>query len=531
MKGKRKLTNRLIIGIMVSFGMFTACQQEEFAPETKIDEIANEYVPEGDPMVLGKQLENPYSVENMKKALDNLTSSGRTTENIAIETTHLYVRFLPKDTVEIAILQADTTLELFDYPLDFEIEQIGNWYHDPTIPDSLPTWQYTVVAPDYEFPGMKHETLAELFLPEEIEDDIENGRVSFDYGFLDDLEDEALRITGNWEEPIVIAGGRCRGRKCWNPSGRIRVRERERGASKAWLPVENVKVRARRWFTYRSGYTDARGNFRIDAFKRPVNYSVVFETPYAKITNWIGLQTTHNGPKSGSPWNADFNWHNESWVRATLVNAAVEYRVQYRRTGIQNPYPISYWAGGEALNKLNIRAVFKEGTGDMFVVRANRIRIYSQFTQGRGNKETDDLYRVTFHELGHQSHWKLTNWNITFSKKIIRESWADFIEHFFVIQYYPNLANDTDSQWKQINDMDDGYSAVFIDLMDNDNQLTRLGGDRPDDDVRGYTFGQIQQAVKESRKLEHVRDYLRDNYNNATEINLGDLFDFYIDIQ
>ena len=183
------------------------------------------------------------------------------------------------------------------------------------------------------------------------------------------------------------------------------------------------------------------------------------------------------------------------------------------------------------MNKLNIRAVFKEGTGDMFVVRANRIRIYSQFTQGRGNKETDDLYRVTFHELGHQSHWKLTNWNITFSKKIIRESWADFIEHFFVIQYYPNLANDTNSQWKQINDMDDGYSAVFIDLMDNDNQLTRLGGDRPDDDVRGYTFGQIQQAVKESRKLEHVRDYLRDNYNNATENNLGDLFDFYIDIQ
>lgn len=79
--------------------------------------------------------------------------------------------------------------------------------------------------------------------------------------------------------------------------------------------------------------------------------------------------------------------------------------------------------------------------------------------------------------------------------------------------------------------MTDGYSAIFVDLMDNENQLLSRRGDRPDDDVRGYTFGQIQYAVKHSRKLEHVRDYLRDNYWNATEGNLNDLFNFYIDIQ
>ena len=41
----------------------------------------------------------------------------------------------------------------------------------------------------------------------------------------------------------------------------------------------------------------------------------------------------------------------------------------------------------------------------------------------------------------------------------------------------------------------------------------------------------MQNAVKTSRKLEHVRDYLRDTYNNSTQDNLNDLFDFYIDIQ
>jgi hypothetical protein len=42
---------------------------------------------------------------------------------------------------------------------------------------------------------------------------------------------------------------------------------------------------------------------------------------------------------------------------------------------------------------------------------------------------------------------------------------------------------------------------------------------------------QLQNAHEKSRKLEHVRDYLRDNYPNSTEEHLDDLFDFYIDIQ
>jgi hypothetical protein len=71
--------------------------------------------------------------------------------------------------------------------------------------------------------------------------------------------------------------------------------------------------------------------------------------------------------------------------------------------------------------------------------------------------------------------------------------------------------------------------------MDNNKQPTTTpkGEEelRPNDNVIAYTIAQIQQALKKSRKLEDVRDYLRDNYNNATENNLDDLFDYYIDIQ
>ena len=237
------------------------------------------------------------------------------------------------------------------------------------------------------------------------------------------------------------------------------------------------------------------------------------------------------------PNNVDFDWHSESWVRATLINAIVEYRVQYRRTGIQNPYPISYWAGGEALNKLNVRAVFNEGTCDMFPVRANRIRIYSEFTRNRGNKGTDDLYAVTFHELGHQSHWKLNQWNITWSSRILRESWSEFIQYYFTREYYPNHPSVSLTSFTSIPNYDadkirrstkSAYTQLFIDLKDNHNQLDEIGGDRANDRVRGYTFSQIQQAVKKSRQLDQVRDYLIDNYNNSTQDNLEDIFDFYL---
>ena len=256
--------------------------------------------------------------------------------------------FLPADSLEYDAIVSDTTIELFDHPLDFEIEQDGNWYHDPALPDHLPTYQYSVVKPDYVFPDtIEHEILAELFIPDDLEDEVENGRIVVGLDFLYDLEDQALRMTNNWEEPLTDSdqNGRTNGRRSkWNPSGIIRVMEREGGSNRIWLPVENIKVRVRRWFTIKTDYTDANGNYRIShRFRRDVNYSVKFETPYAKISNWLGFDTRHDGPKRKGAWNVDFNWHSESWVRATLINAIVEYRVQYHRTGIENPYPISYW--------------------------------------------------------------------------------------------------------------------------------------------------------------------------------------------
>ncbi len=522
--------------------------------ETSEDAVSGE----SKPIVLGKQLENPYLVETMQKAYAKIQATGKTTTspNFQITTTDLYVRFLPKDTAQYDLLQADTTLELFDHPLDFEIEQVGDYYQDPSLPDSGITWQYTVVKPDYVFPeNVEYEILAELFLPESAEGEEHDHneasecnhtshlRLTGGANLLDALEDEALRLTNNWEEPYYLKNAHCR-RRCWTPRGRIRVRGRDGGVNRGWLPVVGVKVRARRWFDYHVGYTNANGFFSLRAFRRGrrANYSISFKNRNAKISSWGGFQTYHNGPKRQGDWNVDFEFgrNSKGWVRATLINAAREYEVQRLRTGIYPP-----WSDTRPhVNQINIRAIFSRGTGNLFSIRANRIKIWTLFDNGAA-KETDDLYAVTFHELGHQSHLKYWGW-MFLAKRILRESYAEFIEFYFTRAYYPNHPSVAGRRSIPNQDANrirastqSAYTQLFVDLMDNTNQRltlpgnSRVAGNYADDRVQGYTFFQIQRALTGAKRLEHIRDNLRNMFDNPAERDgsLNAFFNFYLQFQ
>ncbi|HKJ40682.1 MAG TPA: hypothetical protein VKA27_01265, partial [Sunxiuqinia sp.] len=162
------------------------------------DEKDDEVVFAEGQMVLGEQLENPYSVENMQKALENVEAQLKSA--IKVEPTHYYVRFRPKSEQELGLITGDTTLYVYDYPLDVEIKRGGTHYHDPSIPANEITWQYTVVPVDYVFPDVQYQKLAELFLPEQGSEFQELKSASLDHFDWLKLETEALRITGNLDE-------------------------------------------------------------------------------------------------------------------------------------------------------------------------------------------------------------------------------------------------------------------------------------------------------------------------------------------
>ena len=115
--------------------------EQQNSNQIKITEILNDGA-----IVLGEKLDNPYSLKNMQRALDTLMAT-KGMESIELEATDLYVRFRPTDTLQYRLLM-DQNIELFDYPLTYDLLSDGDHYHDPSIPEDEITWQYTVVPVD-----------------------------------------------------------------------------------------------------------------------------------------------------------------------------------------------------------------------------------------------------------------------------------------------------------------------------------------------------------------------------------------------
>lgn len=198
---------------------------------------------------------------------------------------------------------------------------------------------------------------------------------------------------------------------------------------------------------------------------------------------------------------------------------------------------------------MKVRPVFGKGSGNAFplgvighsfpifdVLRRNDVKIWTKFNSGT-HKDTDDLYRVTMHELAHVSHFISSPVNSVLSIGIVNESWAECIEYYFTLPYYPNVVSGIPDQsrasivgtggddWK--------YTPFFIDLRDDTNQRDDNGGsiDWADDDVSGFTLYQMLKALDNRTTLDGICTHLKRNYRNPTENELDNLVRFYNDIR
>lgn len=91
-------------------------------------------------------------------------------EDFQIEPSHLYYRFLPKDSTQYYTLVNDTILNVSNVPFGKEIIEEGDYYKDPELADDFPfTYYYAVIPYDYNFPqNIEHKKLDGLyFTPEE----------------------------------------------------------------------------------------------------------------------------------------------------------------------------------------------------------------------------------------------------------------------------------------------------------------------------------------------------------------------------
>ena len=233
---------------------------------------------------LGNQLKNPYNVNVMQTAYNNLTGLG-----CKFEPTHWYVRFLPENINEYMLLLEDTNFVLFEMPFDYEIITQGTYYQDPNIPLEEITWQYTTVKVNSVLPSyVRTEILDELYLP-----DASNAlpcKLQID---LDDLEREAFTITDNLEEYDSNGGNEKNGggpktqQARFHPEGDIVVENTQLGT----VPVQNVKVSIRNWFRIHQTFTNNNGHFRVqNTFKGRVFMALEFKNEHCRLRGIRGFR-------------------------------------------------------------------------------------------------------------------------------------------------------------------------------------------------------------------------------------------------
>ena len=369
----------------------------------------------GNTIILGKKLNNPYSLKNMQAAYDSLCmASGVATRSVdLLEPTHLYVRFLPKDSADINRLDREK-LDLFCYPLDYDVEQWGDYYHDPSIPEDQPTWQYTKVPVGYDFPNVQYEILDTCYIPDD-DDEVET-RLAGNAFSLGELEDAAYEHSGNGD---MLVKDELRAKH--SPCGTFTVYNDETGKYEG---VSGIAVRMGKFVKWFHVYTDRDGYYFTKAtFRTDPHYWIYFDNKKDfKIGSWsvfANARLCAMGKHSNKGYSHAFNKGSEMWAHC-LVNNAAYY--MYENYEAYIPSDMRLWVldnsgkgsaamlGHNTASKQKIKAIMGAslalGAPAVDVLIPALTALAPDIVVGAEGRNAYSLYECTCHELAHSMHFK-----------------------------------------------------------------------------------------------------------------------------
>lgn len=508
---------------IVFIACISSCAKDDEYLGNGNDIFAMEKAGEGDDaIVLGKKMNDPYNMAFMSEAFQQLKAEGAELPFDVLEPTGLYVRVLAGSTAELDLLEADTNMTWFDYPLDYEFAKTGTYYHDPTLPDSA-TWKYGVIPVGYSLPSsLQREVIYQVFIPDdypgykEYEDEFDR---------LEEISDLLCGYTDEEDEKSLDTKA-----SKWNPSATIMVWDDLKGN----IPLQGAKVTVRRCTKSRSKITDANGYCFFEAkFKKKVKYGITWERAYWDIRcGWS--QAYYSGPEQKGAWNLTISGQ-KSLMYATIHRAALNAYYGYFGN-IERPYllvgkmKIRYIHGNNGLTSglhwspWNVMGMISD------------IRIWGIDTAGNYRK-TYTIYGIVIHELAHQSHQRYMStiqfWQVS---SFIKESWARCVQCILTSHHYQNdlginyihLGNIQNWSPQIDGENDNQYTPIFIDLIDNKNQ-NEENSILCKDNVSGYTLEEIQNNILgTSYGMHSLRQTLKDNLlHGATEEQIDELVDNY----
>lgn len=358
-------------------------------------------------IVLGQQLEDPYSVEHVKAALARLypTKAGR----VDVEATHIYARFLPEDDEQLEELIGQG-LELSDHPFDYQILREGDYYHDPAVDGERITWQYAVVGKDFVFPeDIRCEVLDRCYIP----DSDATRAPDIDW---DAVEREAFRLTGNEEMLLPETRG-----SSVHPEGRITIVDDKVDGGKPF-GVAGVRVMTNVFVKFSSTYTDRDGYYKISKkYSARPRYRLVFTNSKKfnigvnKVLVPASVSTLGKGDPSGMDVTVTADSERKLFCRCVVNNAVYDYITRCGETDMDLPAPPSdlrLWI----LQKMNASsavmlhhgALIDDGVlGEYLGGLGWLVKLFApDITVGvEDHGDYASIYASTVHELSHATHY------------------------------------------------------------------------------------------------------------------------------
>lgn len=375
-------------------------------------------------IVLGERLEDPYTVDNVKRALRSLYPTRA--ERIDVEATDLYIRFLPGDDDACNRLAA-LGVQMIDHPVDYRIVREGDYYHDPSLDEDAITWQYAVVPHDFVFPeDIPYELIDRCYITEH-DRTATRSETGINWAAV---ERESFRLTGNGA--LLLPDTRAESVK---PSGRITVVDPNAHGGKPF-GVAGVKVSCNCFVKFSSTYCDRDGYYEIPAaFSSRPRYRLIFKNEkgfgigFNLILVPASVSTLGKGEPDGVSVEVSSASDGALFRRCVVNNAAYEYFERCNEDDMDikaPPADIRFWIfphlSASSTLMLHHGAIVDDEKISKYLgkLRALVQLFLPDITIGTAEEnEYCDIYLSVMHELSHASHFSVVG----------RDYWKHFIDY------------------------------------------------------------------------------------------------------
>lgn len=474
--------------------LIISCNEDELSPQQGDVEIEEKTI------VLGEKLPNPYSLSVMQKAVDELAEESTLKSAQLLQATHYYLRFAPRDTAEIDLLEADTTIFFYTYPMDYEIAQEGDTYTDPNQPEGVLKYMYCAVDVNHKLPDVPYEVLDELYILEETnvvveptedeEDDFEEGNKSAHNDYWEALEMKAKELVG-----AEVSYNKSK----WRPQGDVYYHDTSIDKD---IPLEGVPVRCRKSiFVTHQCCTNANGHFSFDRLRGRVDYYIRWRRDNFKIREHSGLNVAETNLKRNTKSSVTYTvtYGTRAWECASIFRAAHFYYYKAADYGMSRPSKESLTIRPSNANENKL------GCYGRHIIMSD-VHIYEL------NRPSSSIFCTTIHEIAHSVH---NFWNTNKYKhcsSIVKESWSRGASWYLTSKIYKKNEFVLSYDHKE-------YTGIIQDLMD--------GKDSYRDKVSGISIQQIEKAIKNCTDWDGFCENIISINSNNNKNDIKDLFNYW----